>query len=188
MGEAIVHNTGGQFIPIASEGGHADFAPIDGSTKRLWEYLRRKKRNVCCEDFLSGRGIGNIFNFLLDEGGVEPDEALVEDLQNDPGAAVTTRALESDYKPAVGAVKTFFDILASEAGNLSLKCLATGGVFIGGGIIPRIVQFLNKRRFIEIFSNKGKHRELLEKIPIYIITDTNLPLYGAGAYLFEKDQ
>lgn len=183
LGEAIIHKVGKTCYPIASEGGHADFAPFDGTTLRLWKHIRRSKARVSFEDLLSGDGLGRIFDFLVSENGIELDKKFVAELKADAGAAVTTRALESEYKPAMETVGLFLDILAAEAGNMALKSLPYGGVYIGGGIVPRLSELIDRERFVRIFSAKGVQGKLLEKIPVWLITDANLPLYGAAHIL-----
>lgn len=188
LGEAIVHRVGRHYIPIASEGGHADFAPFNGDTRRLWEYLRRLKNSVCYEDVLSGPGLENIFDFLLEEMGVESAERIAEGFKLDPGKAITTQALDSGDVLATATLTLFLDVLASEAANMALKCLATGGIYIGGGIVPRIHELIDQPRFLEVFSNKEKHQDLLRDIPIKIILDTHLPLYGAATCILPVDE
>ncbi len=184
LGQTIIHHIEGRYVPIASEGGHADFAPFDGSTKRLWEFLRQYQASVSIEDLLSGPGLANIFYFLLDETGVDPDRELKRQVREGSGMAVTHRALEENDPMAAAALRIFLDILAAEAGNMALKGMAIGGVYIGGGILPAIVELIEKDRFIGIFSNKRKYREFLRAISIQVVMDTALPLYGGAAYLF----
>jgi glucokinase len=188
LGETIIHCINGKYIPVASEGGHADFAPYDGTTRRLWEYIKIMKTHVSVEDLLSGPGFPNIYRFLVYEGGSGAEDWLRKDLQDDPGRAITTRALEGTDRLAAAAVKIFLDILAAEAGNMALKGLTTGGVYIGGGIVPRILPLLDKKRFAAVFSDNGKHRSLLESFPINIVTDTKLPLYGAAGFILSPPQ
>jgi glucokinase len=103
-------------------------------------------------------------------------------LANDPGRAVTILALEQNHPPAVATVELFLDILASAAGDLALTGMALGGVYVGGGIVPRISTLVNKDRFMTIFSDKGVHQGRLHEIPVAIVTDPLLPLYGAAGF------
>ena len=141
LGETIIHNIDGRFVPIASEGGHADFAPYDGTTMRLWIFLKRTGARVSVEDLLSGPGMFNIFRFLAAENGVDPDEQLPPSHQTEPAAQITTRALEEKHPLSLQTVALFLDFLASEAGNMALKGLATNGVYIGGGILPHNIAY-----------------------------------------------
>lgn len=183
LGETIISLIDGRYHPIASEGGHVDFAPFDGVSGRLWAYMKNLKEAVSVEDFLSGPGFHNIFNFVLGEAGCKPDERSDGEMRFHPGPAITKRALSENDPLAMRTVHIFLDICAAEAGNMALKGMATGGVFIGGGIIPHLLPILDKGRFVNCFSNKGKHRAMLEKIPIKVVTDINLPLYGAAYYV-----
>ncbi len=183
LGETIIHATGTGRIPIPSEGGHADFAPIDGTTARLWSFMKRRQVRVPVEDLLSGSGINNIFRFLVSESGDKLDPEVEKRISARPGAAVYNRAIEDHDPMCVRTIHLFLDILAAEAGNMALKVLATGGVYFGGGIMPRLLPLLDRQRFVSIFIAKGKHRDLLAKIPLSVVTDTNLPLYGAGYHM-----
>jgi glucokinase len=183
LGEGIVHCDHGRYEPIASEGGHADFEPFDGITKRLWEFLKKTQPRVSVEDVLSGPGLYNLYRFIVSESGVEPDPRLTGNQEIDRGRYIANLALEHNDSSARIAVQLFWDILAAEAGNLALKALAPGGVYIGGGIAPKLLPLLDTVRFTAIFSNKGIHRPFLESVPIRLVIDTNLPLYGAARRL-----
>ncbi len=185
LGECVVHATGSGYIPMASEGGHADFAPFDGTGDRLWHFLKSRQARVSSESILSGPGLNNIFRFLIAENGDKIDEETEKRLEEHPGALVTEGAVEDHDPLCVRAVELFFDILAAEGGNMALKCLATGGAYFGGGIAPRLLKLLNKRRFARIFADKGTHQKLLEAIPLWVVIDTDLPLYGAAFHLLE---
>jgi glucokinase len=185
LGECIVHAVNGRYIPMASEGGHADFAPFDGTTDRLWHFLKARQPRVSSEDLLSGPGINNIFRFLVAENGGTLDDETEKKLDDWPGALVADRAIEDNDPISVRTIELFFDILAAEGGSMALKCLATGGVYFGGGIAPRLLKLLNKQRFAGIFADKGKHQKLLEAIPLWVVVDTDLPMYGAAFHLLE---
>ncbi len=185
LGECIVHAVDGRYIPMASEGGHADFAPFDGTTDRLWHFLKQRQPRVSAEHLLSGPGINNIFRFLIEENGNKLNEETEKLLDDRPGAVVADRAVDDHDPVSVHAIELFFDILAAEGGNMALKCLAVGGAYFGGGIAPRLLPLLDKSRFARIFADKGKHQELLETIPLWVVVDTDLPLYGAAFHLLE---
>jgi glucokinase len=180
LGETIIHYVDGKYIPIPSEGGHADFAPFDGLTRRLWEFLKKTKPRVCVEDTISGPGLFNIYRFLISENGVDPQidtEPVV-----DPAPAITDLALNQKDRIATKTIEVFIDLLAAEAGNMALNGMTMGGVYFGGGMLPKFLPLIDKVRFGSIFCDKGAHQGLLEGIPLRIITDTNLPLYGAARY------
>jgi len=183
LGEAIIPCLSGKYHPLAGEGGHADFAPFDGTTRRLWEFTRRSRPRVAVEDFLCGLGLGRIFHFFSAENGMAPDDRMAARMNDDPGLAVTSLALDDQSPSAVQAVQLFWDILAAEAGNMALRILARGGIFIGGGMAPRLIPLLDKERFAARFSDKGPHEALLRGMPVKIVTDTHLPLYGAARHI-----
>jgi glucokinase len=185
LGECIVHAVDGRYIPMASEGGHADFAPFDGTTGRLWEFLKQKQARVSSEDLLSGPGLNNIYRFLASEDGVGLDDETERKMDDRPGVMVTDRAVDDRDPLCVRTVEMFFDILAAEGGNMVLKSLATAGAYFGGGIVPRLLPLLDKSRFAAVFADKGKHQELLETVPLWVVIDTDLPLYGAAFHLLE---
>jgi glucokinase len=183
LGEAILHYIDGKLVPVASEGGHSDFAPFDGLTMRLWSFIKSRRSGVPVEAVLSGPGLANLYRFFCYEMGVSPSDSFVAAAAGNPGKAVLDLAQDNQDPAAVAAVRLFLDICASEAGNFALKGLTVGGVYVGGGIMPRLIPFLNQKRFIDIFARKGSHEALLRRIPVSIVTDTALPLYGAAGYL-----
>ncbi|MEZ5360696.1 MAG: glucokinase [Candidatus Zixiibacteriota bacterium] len=184
LGESIIHFVDGNPVPIAGEGGHVDFAPFDGLTHRLWEYTRRLRPRVSVEDILSGPGLFAIYSFLAYEAAGEIDEAII--LSAHPGGIIVDRGLGASDPLAVKTLEVFLDVLAAEAGNVALKVLPAGGVFIGGGIIPRLLPILDCERFARLFADKGAHRKILEAYPIHIIIDTEAPLYGAGEFALSR--
>ncbi len=184
LGESIIHVVDGRHIPIASEGGHADFAPTDGTMYRLWEYIRRIYGRVSVEDIVSGTGLFNIYSFLAEDAGEKVDEAII--LSTQPGGIITERALENTDSIACRTVELFLDALASEAGCMALKVLASGGVYLGGGFLHRIFSNADKKRFARMFADKGVHQQWLEKCPIYIVNDTELPLYGGAEFILSQ--
>ena len=188
LGTTIIPNIDGRYHPIASEGGHAGFVSYDGHTRRLWEFARRLRPHVSWETFLSGSGFGLLYRFLAADGGIEIPPDTENKLNDDPGPAVTALALEKRDPSAVMAVGFFLDILASAAGDLTLMGMARGGVYIGGGIVPWISSLVNKDRFVRVFSDKGVHESLLREIPIKIVMEPLLPLYGAAGYAFNSNR
>jgi len=182
LGMSIVADCGGRFVPLPSEGGHAGFAPFDGRTRRLWDFARRTCPRVRLEDFLSGSGFGLLYRFLASESGVEIPEDISAALSDDPGPAVTVLADEKRDSLAIATVALFLDILADAAGDLALTGMSFGGVFIGGGIVPRIAGHIHNDRFMAVFSDKGVHRPRLQAMPVAVVMDPLLPLYGAAGY------
>lgn len=176
LGECLI--LGGKVYP--SEGAHADFGPRSEQEVRLWRFLHQRYDHVSYERLLSGPGLQNIYAFLLEES---PTKAAAVDLSAllTP-EEISRRALVGLCPLCVEALTLFFRILGAEAGNLALKGLPFGGVYLGGGILPSLLSFQGMGVLIEGFLAKGRFRTLVEQIPIYLILNKKTALYGA-AYL-----
>lgn len=185
LGEGILLWDGQRHIPVASEGGHGDFAPRDDLQVELWRYLRdRFKGHVSYERVLSGPGFVNIFEFLRDTHvAQEPDWLKDERQKDDPAAVVSRAALAHRCEIAVKTMSIFCDIYGAEAGNLALRCVATGGVFLGGGIAPKILPALMDGTFVRAFTDKGRFAKLLEGISVRVALNVEAPLIGAARYI-----
>ena len=186
LGEAFMLPSGGGYHAYPSEGGNADFAPIDSLQAGLLQYLLDRDGRVSYEDVCSGRGIPNIYAFLKDSGAAtEPDwlAARLATVEEKTPVIVMT-ALEDESPDSICALtlKVFCSILASEAGNLGLGVLATGGVYLGGGIPPRILPFLKGPWVLEAFRKKGWISDLLSTIPLHVILEPRAALLGAARY------
>lgn len=186
LGEAFITRRGGRIEVHPSEGGHCDFAPTNALQVGLLEYLRQREGHVSFERVCSGRGIPNVYAYLRDNGfAPEPEwlAALLAGTEDDTPAIVTA-AMDRERPCALCAatVEMFVAILGAEAGNLALKVLATGGVYLGGGIPPRILSFLEAPRFLEAFQHKGRFAELLARIPLHVILNRKVALLGAAQY------
>ena len=182
LGEAGLYWDGSAYHPFAAEGGHADFAPANELQVELWSYLRKKfDGHVSWERVLSGPGQFNIYEFLRDTGKGKEEPWLSEEIKaGDPSAAVSRNGLTGKSPLCEQAVNLFVEIYGAAAGNLALKLLALGGVFIGGGIAPKILPKLKDPRFIRAFCDKGRLRTLLEKIPVKVVLNDKTALLGAG--------
>lgn len=188
LGEAFLTWDGDRdrYRPHASEGGHVDFAPKTQREIELMQYLYRSHKHVSYEDVCCGKGIPNIYNFLKDCGDFRESVWLSDELKgaNDPtpiivGAALST---ERECKICEEALSIFISVLAREAGNLVLKVAATGGLYIGGGIPPRIISRLKEERFMEAFLDKGAFAELLSAVPVKVIMNPKAALIGTARY------
>ena len=181
LGEAGLYWDGKQHWPFASEGGHASFAPGDALQVEPLQYLQQRFTHVSWERVLSGPGLYNVYTFLRDtQRGVEP-AWLTEELRQGARSAVISRvALAGTCDLCVQALDLFVALYGAEAGNLALKVLATGGVFVGGGIAPKIVDKLQDTTFIQAFCAKGRLQPVLEAIPIRVIMNDKTALYGAA--------
>ncbi len=181
LGEAGYHAHGSSLHPFASEGGHADFAPRDELTIELFRWLHRRHGHVSWERVVSGPGLVNIFTFLHEVEHGEVSTALAEAMrEGDPAAAISSAALDESSSLAVRALDLFVALYGSEAGNLALKMKATRGVWIGGGIAPRILPRLQRPGFLEAFHDKGRFRAFLEAIPVRVILNDRTALRGAA--------
>jgi glucokinase len=181
LGEAGLMWDGRRHVPFACEGGHADFAPRDELQDDMLQHLRKQFGHVSWERVLSGPGLFNIYKFLRDTGrGVEEDWLTKELGRGDPVAHVSRAGLEGKSPLCVQALETFVAIYGAEAGNLALKMMATGGLYLGGGIAPRIVAKLKAPAFMQAFTGKGRLNKLLEAIPIKVILNDKTALLGAA--------
>jgi len=181
LGEAGLHFEGKVRRPFASEGGHADFAPRNELEIELLRYLIPQFHHVSYERVLSGPGLLNIYTFLRDTGRGEEAAWLADEMQEaDPSAVITRAALEGKSELCMRALDLFVSIYGAEAGNLALKVNATGGVFLGGGIAPRIIDKLKSPAFMEAFTAKGRMRPLLEAVPVRVILNDMTALIGAA--------
>ena len=181
LGEAMIYWDGEDFIPIASEGGHADFAPRNAIEIELLGYMLDRFDRVSYERVLSGPGLLNIYSFLRDSGYGEEPSWLAEKMeQGDPSAAIGEAALANQSELCVKALDLLVSIYGAEAGNLALKVLAVSGVYVGGGIAPKICDKLRDGTFLKAFTNKGRLSSLLEGIPVRVILNEKTALYGAA--------
>jgi glucokinase len=183
LGEAGLYWDGQQHHVFPSEGGHADFAPRDELQVELFRYLAAHVPHVSYERVCSGMGLVNIYGFLAARRTTpEPDWLRVGLAGGDPGAAIGAAALEDRDSVCVEALETMLAIYGAEAGNLALKVLATGGVWIGGGIAPRVLPRLERSAFMREFVGKGRFKRLLEAMPVRVILNDRAALFGAAVY------
>jgi glucokinase len=183
LGEAGLYWDGRQHQPFACEGGHTDFAPRNELEMDLLRYLLRKYGHVSCERVVSGPGLQNIYEFLRDRGHGRESAAIREVmLKQDPSAVISQAALEGRCELSAQALDLFVSLYGAEAGNLALKIMATGGVFVGGGIAPKILGRLKGPAFMEAFTAKGRFKALLAAIPVRVILNDKTALLGAARY------
>jgi glucokinase len=183
LGEAGLHWDGRQHYPFASEGGHTSFAPSNALQLELLGYLLRELTHVSWERVLSGPGLYHIYRFLRDTGRGEEPAWLEEEIrQGDPAAVISQAALAGTSALCGQALDLFVSLYGAEAGNLALKLMATGGVFVGGGIAPKIITKLLNSTFIEAFTAKGRMQSLLQDIPVRVILNDKTALLGAARF------
>ncbi|CAD6871729.1 glucokinase [Methylomonas fluvii] len=186
LGEAILHWDGEQYNPIATEGGHCDFAPQNPQQDQLLIYLRdRYPAHVSCERVLSGIGFSNIYDFLAHIRFAPPCPAVPpagETRGVDRNALISRLGVDGEDPLCRETVRLFAELYGAEAGNLALKAFATGGVFIGGGIGPKIRSVLESGEFIQAFVAKGRFQPMLTKLSVKLALNPRTPLLGAMHY------
>jgi glucokinase len=187
LGEAGMYWDGTQHQVFASEGGHTDFAPRNELEVELFRYLNTQYGHVSYERILSGPGLVNVFHFLRDTGrGTEPKWLTGEMQHSDAAAAISEAAMDGKCALCEQAVDIFVSVYAAEAGNLALKIMATGGVYLGGGIDPKMLPKLSGPLFMHAFAAKGRMQSLLEAIPVRVITNDKVALLGAARFALIK--
>jgi glucokinase len=187
LGEAFLVRSGGRLQAFPSEGGHTDFAPTNSTEGELLSFLRQRFNHVSYERLCSGSGLPNIYDFFKQAGTIPAAEWIAAKLAmaDDPTPIIVNGALSSERPCGLcrAVLTTFVAVLGAEAGNLALKVLATGGVYLGGGIPPRILNLLTEDySFMRSFTSKGRMSELLADIPVRVITNPKAALLGAAAY------
>ena len=181
LGEGALYWDGRQHWPLPSEGGHASFAPEDETQDDLLKYLRAQLGHVSWERIASGPGLVNIYKFLRDTGREQEPAWLAQIMKSeDPSREISKAAMEGKSALCEKALDLFVVLLGSECGNMALKVLATGGVFLGGGIPPKILPRLKTPPFLKSFANKGRFRAVLEGMPVRVILNEYTALRGAA--------
>ncbi len=181
LGEGFMVWREGHYEAMPSEGSHADFAPADAQQIELLRYLARHHGHVSYERLVSGAGLVSLFDFLRETGDTEvaPDlRAAME--AGDSAAAISRFALGGADRLAAEALDLFIRIYGAEAGNLALKVLARGGVYVAGGIAPQIIGKLQEGEFLRAFGAKGRFAGLLATIPVHVVLDPKVGLLGAA--------
>jgi glucokinase len=185
LGEALLIWNGHSHTPYPSEGGHADYAPRNEDEIDLLRYLKQKYNGrVSYERVISGMGLTAIYEFLREVRGMDEPAWLTERIAaaEDPNAVITELALKAKSEICEKALDMFVSAYGAEAGNIALKLLSVGGVYIGGGIAPRILEKLKDGAFMKAFIDKGRMSQLLINMPVRIILDSSAALLGAAAY------
>lgn len=184
LGEALIVWDGERHHPSASEGGHVDFASRDAFEDELSLWLRARYHRVSYERVLSGAGLADLYRFLSATGRGDESPAMAQRFAAapDPAAVVSAAALDGSCERAALALEHFVSTYGAEAGNLALKALAVNGLFIGGGIAPRIAPAIEAGTFMQAFRDKGRLSPVLEAIPVHLILDDRAALWGAASY------
>ncbi|SDE43350.1 glucokinase [Pricia antarctica] len=183
LGEAGLFWDGSHYHPFATEGGHCDFSPRNDSDIEIWQYLLQKYGHVSWERLISGPGIYDIYLLLRRVSGEkEPQWLKGKMAKDDPSAVITETALENNDSVCVETLELFIRFLAIEAAQLALKFKATGGVYIGGGILPKIIKRMNREIFYGNFVQSGRLNSLLQMVPVKVILNEKTALLGAAYY------
>jgi len=181
LGEAGLYWDGRTHHPFATEGGHANFGPGEALESELLQWLSTRFGHVSWERLVSGPGLVNVYRFLLDtRRGEEPAWLAAEMQAGDPAAAISRAAQSGKSALCLQALDLFMGLYGSEAGNLALKIMATGGVYVGGGIAPKNLDRLKDGTFMKRFVAKGRMQGLLEAMPVKVILNDKTALLGAA--------
>lgn len=176
LGEAILFWDGSKHIPTATEGGHADFAPHTDQHAELWKFIKRRSEFVSAELVLSGRGFRTVHEFLSPT----VRHPSFDDPTMDAAVEITKLALAKQCPVCVDAVNLWVEIYGSEAGNLTVRTVARGGIYVAGGIAVKILPLLKDGRFVAAVQHKEKMTDFLAQIPIQVVLDEECPLKGAA--------
>lgn len=184
LGQTGLFWDGKTHIPFPSEGGHVEFAPRNELQIHLLSYLIKRFDHVSYERVLSGRGLHHIYEFFRDTKRAEEPHWLREAmLEKDPPEVISHFALNKGPEICVESLNLFTNIYGAEAGNIALKFLSRGGLFVGGGIAPKILEKLKEKDFIYSFKAKGRMSKVLENIPVKVILNPQTPLLGSARYV-----
>ena len=181
LGEALIIRDGERRIVIPSEGGHGDLAPRNELEDDLVRYLRKEFGRVSCERVLAGAGLVNVYRFLRDTGWAKESPDVAERMKKDnPSAVITELGLPRRDALCDKTLDVFVSVYGAAAGNLALTAMAVGGVLVGGGIAPRMIERLAAGGFVAAFRDKGRLAPLMESIPIHVSLNPRAPLFGAA--------
>ncbi len=186
LGQAMLSYQDGKYVPLSSEGGHVSFSPTTEAEIELWRYLRKKFGHVSVERVLSGSGLVNIYSWLRDSGRVkEPPWLKTLMRKGDPAKAISENAFRKKQALCVESLRFYVSILGSVAGNLALTSMAVGGVYLCGGIPPKILPALRQGPFLKTFMAKGRFADFLARIPVRVILNDQAALLGAAHAAFK---
>ncbi len=183
LGEAGLYWDGSKYHPFATEGGHCDFSPRNGFDLEIWRYFHQKYGHVSWERLLCGQGIQDTYQLLRNVSGEkEPEQFKAQMDIDDPAAVITKNAMEGTDTVCIETLNLFIRFLAMETAQLALKFKATGGIYIGGGIIPKIIKGMNREVFYSNFAQSGRMNSLLQMVPVSVILNEKTALLGAAYY------
>nr|WP_314498937.1 glucokinase [uncultured Chryseobacterium sp.] len=183
LGEAGLYWDGSHYHPYATEGGHSNFSPGNELDLELWKFLHKKFNHVSWERVISGQGINNIYEFLRNYRDIKEPDWLTEQIKGEnPSKVISAAAIEKTDPVCIETMQLFLQYLAVESSQLALKANATGGIYIGGGIAPKILSLIDKKEFYKNFIAVGRMEHLLKTIPIKVVLNDKTALMGAAYY------
>ena len=184
VGFLICHS--GVYKALPSEGGHTDFAPTTNIEVKLLQYLMTQFKHVSYERILCGQGLINIYEFLKKNNSIEDSMEMKQHFKtNDPAAVISTLGLTGEHQLCSQALNIFVSVLGAYAGNLALTLLASGGIFLGGGIPPKIIKKLKDGTILSAYLNKGRLSHAVRRTPLHVITDDHAAVHGAASIAFQ---
>lgn len=188
LGEAMLVWNGSRLVPCATEGGHADLAPRDDLEVELLQFLRARFGHVSWERVLSGGGLGNLYDFFRQAKGIVEgaESAHFIETAGDRNAAITELGMSGRSEAAARTVDLFASLYGAEAGNLVLKSLAVGGIFLCGNIAVRLLKAIDRGGFQRAFVDKGRFTPLMERVPAAVVLDKDVGLVGAARVALGK--
>lgn len=186
LGSGFLTRGEGGFRVHGSESGHVDFAPRSDLECRLLLYLTERYGRASCERVVSGPGLVTVYDFLVADGYAKPDPELARRREGEDAAALVTEFAGRGDPVARGALDIFMSALGAQAGNLALTVGATGGVYVAGGIAPGILDALREGPFVSAFGAKGRMRDTLARIPVWVILDDDVGLTGAALFVVAR--
>ncbi|MDP2761905.1 MAG: glucokinase [Sideroxyarcus sp.] len=188
LGEAGLYWDGAAYRPFATEGGHATFSPRNALELSLLNFMQQQYEHVSWERVLSGMGLRDLYDFMLAARRATPPAWLADEIRaGDKAAAISAAALADKDELCVETLRLFVDLYGAETGNLALKLMSRGGLFIGGGIAPKILPLLQQGAFLQSFLDKGRMHPLLAAMPVKVILNDRSALYGPALFAAQKE-
>jgi glucokinase len=181
LGESILFWDGTRYRPMPTEGGHADFAPNSDNEIELLRHVRSQYLHVSYERVLSGPGLHAIYEYVRDTKKNEPTWLAEKIKAGDPAAEIAEAGLKGQAEIAKQTLDLFASIYGAEAGNLVLKAMAINGLYLGGGIAPKLLSKLKDGTFMKAFTNKGRYKRLMSSIPVHVVMNDRTALIGAAS-------
>lgn len=186
LGEALLISHEGRTITVSSEGGHVDFSPNNKDEVQLWHYLHKRFGHVSIERVLSGPGLFNIYSFLKNSGRFkEPAWLATKIKKEDPASVITEAAMHNKSPLCVKSLKMYISIFGAVSGNLALTGLTMGGIYLGGGMAPKILHKLKEGIFMNAFTDKGRFEGFMKRIPVRVILNERTAIMGAACCALE---